>query len=96
MPFYYYFLIPVLLIIVALVIRYLGGKRKNIPVELFTRALRDENSGEYAAAVISYENALLEFKKRKRYNSQLEYKIMEKLKVLHTMIDYEKNFQSRK
>ena len=93
---YYYVVSAALFIVLMLVARYIMQRRKNLPVELFSRALQNENSGEYEEAVITYKNALLEFKKKKRHNTDLENKIHEKLKVLHTIIEYENSFQSRK
>jgi hypothetical protein len=96
MPNYYYILLLVLIVICILLIRYFLNKRKTVPNELFSRALRDENDGDYIAAVTSYENALLETRKKKFQDPDLETRILEKLKVLHTMIDYENGFHSRK
>lgn len=66
-------------------------RKKNLPVELFVEALRNENSGHYEEALITYEYALAEFKKT-RANSNLKNKIIEKIKVLHTIIDYKNSF----
>ena len=96
MSTYYYYVLVALFLVIVLFIRYLMQKRKNVPVELFAQGLRNENSGDYAAAVTTYKSALLEFKKKKHNNSDLENKIVEKLKVLHTIIEYERSFQSRK
>jgi len=52
--------------------------------------LKDENSGNFEEAIITYENALIEVKKIK-YNNTLKNKIVEKLKLLHTVIDYNNN-----
>lgn len=92
----YYYVLIALFIAIVIFIRYMIQKRKSVPVELFAEALRNENSGDYATAVTNYKTALLEFRKKKRYNSDLENKIVEKLKVLHTIIEYESSFQSRK
>ena len=64
--------------------------RKNVPVELFMEALRNENSGQFEKAVTKYENALSEFKKI-GFHSILKNKIIEKIKLLHTVIEYQKN-----
>jgi len=52
--------------------------------------MRAENKGIYDDAAASYENALREMK-RNRFNRSLEIKIREKLKVLHTVITYERD-----
>ena len=82
-----------MLSIIFLVIRYLVLRKKNVSVELFARALKNENSGHYEEAVVIYENALNEVKKN-RFHSSLENKIIEKLKVLHTCIEYKNDHRS--
>jgi hypothetical protein len=89
----YYILSAVLgLIAVVVLIRYFVQKRKSLPVELYLEALRTENSGQYKSAVNTYESALAEARKNKFNDEAFEEKIREKLKVLHTMIDYENSF----
>jgi hypothetical protein len=92
MPFYFYFYIAIVLIIVVLVIRWFVLQKKNIPVVLFDKALKSENSGQYEEALLNYENALREVKKIK-YHKDLKIKITAKLKVMRTIIDYQNNFQ---
>lgn len=87
MPFHYYFFLLIVLSITFLVIRYLVLRKMNVSVELFARALKNENSGHYEEAVVIYQNALNEAKKSRFHNS-LQHKIIEKLKVLHTCIEY--------
>jgi hypothetical protein len=65
----------------------------NVSVELFAKALKNENSGHYEEAVIIYENALSEAKKNRFHNS-LKHKIIEKLKLLHTCIEYKNDHRS--
>lgn len=69
----------------------MSGK-KNIPAALYVEALRNENSGKLEAAVINYENALLEVKKVKFPDTRLRNKIVDRLKVLHTIIEYNNSF----
>ena len=66
-------------------------EKRNIPVELFIEALRDENSGHFEEAMVTYEIALGKFKKM-RSHSQLRNKIVEKIKLLHTVIEYKNSF----
>jgi hypothetical protein len=87
MPFYYYFFLLIAISLIFLVIRSLVLRRKNISIELFAKALKNENSGHYEEAVAAYESALNEVKKTRFHNS-LENKIIEKLKVLHTCIEH--------
>jgi hypothetical protein len=78
--------------LIIFLIRFFIIWKKNIPVELFVEALRNENNGNFEEAVITYETALNEFKKMKLHRN-LENKIIEKLKVLHTIIEYKNNLR---
>ena len=79
------------LIIIFLFSRLFSRKR-NVPVELFAEALRNENSGQFESAIITYERALNEYKKIRFQGNNLRSKIIEKLKVLHTVIEYKNGF----
>lgn len=68
-------------------------REKNTPVKLFFEAVKSENSGNFEAAIIFYENALMELKKGKPHDYELEKKIIAKIKVLHTAIEYKNNLQ---
>lgn len=83
---YYIFLIMVLLLVILLIRSFLLRNKKT-PVELFVEALRNENSGHFEAAVITYETALNAVKKS-RVHSYLKNIIIEKIKVLHIIIEY--------
>jgi hypothetical protein len=89
MPFCYYFFSFIVLSIIGVLIRSLVLWKKNIPVALFLEALRNENSGHFEEAVITYEIALNEFKKIGSH-SNLKIKIIDKLKVLDAVIEYKK------
>lgn len=91
MPLYYYFLFIIILSLILFFIYSLFKSRKDIPAKLFYEALRNENSGHFEEAIVTYECALDEAKKRKFHNS-LKNKIVEKLKVLHTTIEYKNSF----
>ena len=82
----YIFLIMVLLLIVFF-IRFFILRKKDTPVELFVEGLRNENNGHFETAVVTYESALNAVKKS-RFHSYLKNKITEKIKVLHTIIEY--------
>jgi hypothetical protein len=88
---YYYFFIVIVWLVIVFLIRYLLLRRKDIPAELFVAALRNENSGDFETALVVYENALDEARKS-RFNNGLENKINGKLKLLHSIIEYKKNF----
>ena len=66
-------------------------KKKDLPVELFVEGLKNENDGHFDEAIIKYENALNEVKEN-RFHRELKSKIIQKLKVLHTIIEYRNNF----
>ena len=78
-------------LLIASIISSLFLKNKNLPVELFVEGLRYENNGHFDEAIINYENALSEVKKN-RFQEDLENKIIQKLKVLNTIIEYQRNF----
>lgn len=92
MATFYYILLFVVLAIIVFFIRSFIIRKRNIPVELFTEALRDENSGHFEAALRTYENALNEEKKIIFHTNGLKNRIADKLKVLHTIIEYKNNF----
>lgn len=82
-------LLPFILIsiIAVIILSTIFRKRNELPEELFIEGLKKENNGFFEEAIVSYENALREVKKS-RLESILEDKIIEKLKVLHSMIEY--------
>ena len=90
MLFYHYFFLLIALSFLFILIRFLIYKRKDISVDIFVIAQRSENNGYFEEAVITYEKALTEAKKRKFHNL-LTNKIIEKLKVLRTVIEYKNN-----
>ena len=71
--------------------RFLFQRKKDISVDFFVTAQKSENNGHYEEAVIGYEKALREATKR-RYQTFLRNKIIEKLKTLHTVIEYKNSF----
>jgi len=81
------------LFILFIVIRALSLLRKDIPANLFAEALKDENSGNLESAVTIYKAALQEANKS-RFQHDLREKIVEKLKVLNTVLAYNRNFQA--
>jgi hypothetical protein len=92
MPFYYYIFLVIVLSIVFLIIRSLAFRRKNIPVQLFVKALHNENNGNFEEALAAYESALNEVKKI-RFHSSLKHKITDKIKLLHTLIEHKNSFR---
>jgi hypothetical protein len=76
--------------------RRFGMQKKNVPGELFAEALRNENSGHFETAIVTYERALNEARKVRFQSNDLKSKIIEKLKVLHTVIEYKNGFHFEK
>ena len=81
-----------MVLVIFLAIRSFVLRKKNISVELFYKALKNENSGHFEEAKVTYESALNEVKKI-RFHSNLKNKIIEKLKVLHSVLNYKNGFQ---
>ncbi len=86
---YYSLLLIIPAAILFLLARHLVGKKKDNAVSLFKAALKEENTGRFEAAIIQYELALQEAE-RKGFDKSLRLLINEKLKVLHTITEYEK------
>jgi hypothetical protein len=78
------------LVVTILIIFWRLTRKKDIPEGLFYEALKNENNGEYEEALTNYEIALTEANKT-RHNKNLRIKITEKIKVLHTVIQYQKD-----
>jgi len=78
-------------IITILVVTSILIKKNSLPVRLFIEAQKTENDGRFEEAVITYESALDEVRKF-RFHGNLKNKIISKLKVLHTAIEYRNNF----
>ncbi|MES1198104.1 MAG: hypothetical protein ABUL41_02395 [Chitinophagaceae bacterium] len=91
MIYYYPVFLTMLLSLILLLVRSFILNKKNTQTQLFTEALRNENSGHFEEAIITYETALNEAKKIRFSNSSLKNRIIEKLKVLHTIIEYKNN-----
>jgi hypothetical protein len=93
MPLYYYFFLIILSLILAVGIYFFIQRRKDLPLELFFKALKRENDGQFEAAVITYETALDEVKNKRFRSRSLKNKIIEKLKILRAFIEYENHVQ---
>lgn len=61
-----------------------------VPDKLFHAALQKENDGRFEEAELGYQSALLEVKSRRFQSNKLKGAIIEKLKVLNTVIEYRK------
>jgi len=93
LPSFYLFLF-IILIFISIVIIIIYQFKKNSHSELFSQGLYNENEGHYNLAVKNYEDALTELRKLK-VNKELDEKITQKIKILQSTIEYEKNFHSR-
>ena len=81
----------IVIISIAMISSILINK-KTLPVRLFIEAQKNENDGRFEEAVITYESALDEARKF-RFHGSLKNRIIDKLKVLHTTIEYQNSFQ---
>ena len=79
--------------LLAVCIRYFILWRKSIPMSLFAEALKSENDGFYEEAATAYETALNKIGNI-RFHRDLRNKIVERVKVLHTLIEYNNRFHS--
>ncbi|QNA43332.1 hypothetical protein [Lacibacter sediminis] len=86
---YYSLLLVIPAAILFLLAKRFVEKKKGNAVSLFKAALKEENTGRYEAAIIQYELALQEAEK-KGFDKSLRLLINEKLKVLHTITEYER------
>jgi hypothetical protein len=88
-----YFFLFLMLAISIWIIYMLFVSRRDMLQELFRIGLREENNGQFESAVISYKNALKE-KERSKSNRDIRMAIAQKVKVLHAVIEYNRNFGS--
>jgi hypothetical protein len=88
-----YMFIAIVVIIAVAITSILVGRlyqKRNTRTGTFSLALYNENIGDYEEALTKYEAALAEIKKTKR-NQTFRSIILDKIKVLHTVVQYEKN-----
>ena len=78
-------------IVSLLFTRLFYSRKKSVTDGLYSAALKNENNGDFREALTNYEIALKEVKKT-RYNKTLKNKIIEKIKVLQTVIRSQKVF----
>ena len=90
-PLFYLLVLIIPLVSGISVILYVLYK-KNGHTELYSEGLRNENNGCYTTALHNYEDALSEIRKLK-LNDKFGVKIAQRIKILRTTIDYERNFQ---
>ena len=95
MSFSFYLFLFIILVIPGLITVFIILQQKNNRTKLYIEAVRNENDGHYNLALHNYEDALSEIR-RLNIKHYLHRKIDEKIKILRTTIEYEKNFQSDK
>jgi hypothetical protein len=93
MPHSFYLFSFIVLIILSFTIFLIAHYKKIGHTELYKQGVRNENDGRYIIALQNYEDALSEVRKLKMDN-KFEKKIAERIKILQTTVDYEKNFQN--
>ena len=89
------YLLLFILPVVAGVLLVLFFIQKKSHTELYSEGVRNENDGRYNLALHNYEDALSEVRKH-NMNNKFSEKIAQRIKILRTTIDYEKNFQDRR
>ncbi len=88
----FYFLLAAVTLSIAVIIFFVTKHyKKNNRTELYSEGIRNENNGLYEKALHNYEDALTEVHKLK-VDKKLGERIEQKIKILRTTIDYEKNF----
>lgn len=90
--FYTIALITILIIAILLIGKTVIQKNRRPSVSLYVKALKDENSGDIDAALANYKSAYEEAAKT-RFQENMKQRIIKKMKVLHSMNGYNKQFQ---
>jgi hypothetical protein len=91
MPYSFYLFLFIALIFLSLIILLIAHYKKNSHTQLYKQGVRNENEGHYSIALQNYQEVLSEVKKLKMDN-KFGKKIAERIKILQTTVDYEKNF----
>jgi hypothetical protein len=90
---YFFFLFLSLLVTIFFIVvlaRAFSQWNSPIGIGLYIEALRDENNGHFEEAITAYETVLVQCKKI-RFQGVFRDKIIGKVKLLHTIIDYNKS-----
>jgi sensor domain CHASE-containing protein len=83
--------IPVIIIAALLIIFgivYYLSTKKNVHTELYDEGVKNENDGEYLAALKNYEDALNEITSE----SKLKAQIHQRIKTIRFTLEYENRF----
>ena len=90
--FYTIATVSILIIIILLIGKFIIQKNRQSSVSLYIKALKDENSGDIDAALANYKSAYEEAAKT-RFQENMKQRIINKMKVLHSLKGYNKQFQ---
>ncbi|GAB3011075.1 hypothetical protein GCM10027051_11600 [Niabella terrae] len=71
-----------------IIVRSFLFRKNNIPI--LQKARKNENAGLFHEAIQDYEKALIELKTTK-FHHKLKSEIGNKIKLLHTVLNYNKN-----
>jgi hypothetical protein len=88
-----YLFLFILFIVLCFVVILVANHKKNSHTQLYKEGVHNENEGDYKLALQNYADALIEIRKLK-VDNKFGHKIEERIKILRTLIDYEKNFQT--
>lgn len=92
MIIFYTILSATILIILLFILKTVIQKKRPSSFSLYVKALKDENSGNLEEALVSYRIAYEEAAKT-RFQEDMKQRILKKMKVLHSMKGYNKQFQ---
>ncbi|HLI92769.1 MAG TPA: hypothetical protein VKU83_04145 [Puia sp.] len=78
----------VMIFFIAVLTRAFNQWKNPISIGLYVKGLRAENDGHFEEAITAYETALAQCKKL-RFQQVFKNKIIGKVKLLHTLVDYD-------
>ena len=81
-------LIALFIVSVFFLVRLMIMRSQKLPLRLFNEALKNENECRFEQAEQGYRFALDEVEKKRMKDPRLKNKILEKLKTLRTVIEY--------
>ena len=85
-----YFILLIVFVLIGVAFVLLARYKRNSHTELYKEGVHHENEGEYSKALQNFEDALAEIRKLK-VDNKFGDKIEGRIKLLRTVIDYEKN-----
>lgn len=93
MSFPLYLLLFIASTLPALIIGFMRVPKREVHTTSYNEGLRNENDGHYDLALHNYETALRQIVKSRPGKKIIE-KISHRIRILRTIIDYEKNFRT--